>query len=96
MFVTQVFIKKQQPEAEEYINKNLSEIIKYFIDENDYPTIKALFECDKFMTKQNIMTFVNYSIDNTQKGGDVSIQVFITNYKTNKFSDIDPFEKLKM
>ncbi len=89
-------IEGQNPDAEAFVKKNIAKIIKHFIDMNDYPTIKALFECDKFITKRNIMTFVNYSIDNTQKGGDVSIQVFITNYKTNKFPDIDPFAKLKV
>ena len=95
-FVTQVYLRDGQPEAEVYIKKNISKILPFFIDINDYETVKVLLESGKFVTKRNIMKFVDYAIENTQKGGDMQIQVLIMNYRNEHFPDIDPLKSFKL
>ena len=86
MFVTQIFLNTAQPEAEAYIKKNAMKIIKWLIDIEDYATMKGLFESGKFVTKRNIMKFVDHSIEHTQNGGDMQIQAYIMDYKNEHFS----------
>ena len=95
-FVAQVYLKDGQPEAEAYIKKNITKILPFFIDINDYETVKALLESGKFVTKRNIMKFVDYAIENTQKGGDMQIQVLVMNYRNEHFPDIDPLKSFKL
>ena len=86
MFVTQIFLNTAQPEAEAYIKKNAMKIIKWLIDIEDHATMKGLFESGKFVTKRNIMKFVDHSIEHTQNGGDMQIQAYIMDYKNEHFS----------
>ena len=58
--------------------------------------VKVLLESGKFVTKRNIMKFVDYAIENTQKGGDMQIQVLIMNYRNEHFPDIDPLKSFKL
>ena len=94
-FVAQVFLKDHQPEAEAYIKENISEILPYFIDIDDYATVKGLLEHGKFVTKRNIMKFIDYAIEHTQNGGDMQIQVLLMNYKNDNFPDMDPLKSIK-
>ena len=96
MFVTQVFLNTLQSEAEAYIKKNTLRIIKYFIDNDDYKTVKGLFECGKFVTKRNIMKLVEHSIAHTQNGGDMQIQAYIMDYNNKHFPNTDPFNNIKI
>lgn len=91
-FVAHVFLKDNQPKAEEYIKKNVVKIIQFFIDIDDYETIKALLESEKFVTKSNIMKFIDYAIEHTQKSGDMQIQVLLMNYKNEHFPNMDPMK----
>ena len=95
-FVARVFIKDAHPEAEAYIKKNISKILPYFIDLDDYETVKALFESGKFVTKRNIMRFQEYAIAHTQSGGDIQIQAYITDYRNKHFPDSDPLKNMKI
>ena len=95
-FVAQVFIKDAKPEAEAYIKKNIAKILPYFIDLDDYETVKALFESGKFVTKRNIMKFQEYAIAHTQNGGDIQIQAYITDYRNKHFPDSDPLKNMKI
>lgn len=95
-FVAQVFLKDSQPEAEAYIKKNITKILKYFIDIDDYTTVKGLLDSDKFAAKRNITKFVNYAIEHTQNGGDMQIQAYIMDYKSRKFPDFDQIKNLKI
>ena len=94
-FVAQVFLQDGQPEAEAYIKKNISKILPYFIDIGSYWTVKSFLESGKFVNEHNIMEFVDYAIENTQKGGDMQIQVLIMNYRNKHFPDIDPLKSLE-
>ena len=94
-FVAQVFLKDRQPEAEAYIKKNISKILPYFIGIDDYATVKGLLEHGKFVTKRNIMKFIDYAIEHTQNGGDMQIQVLLMNYKNDNFPDMDPLKSIK-
>ena len=94
-FVAQVFLKDRQPEAEAYIKKNISKILPYFINIDDYATVKGLLEHGKFVTKRNIMKFIDYAIEHTQNGGDMQIQVLLMNYKNDNFPDMDPLKSIK-
>ena len=94
-FVAQVFLKDRQPEAEAYIKKNISKILPYFINIDDYATVKGLLESGKFVTKRNIMKFIDYAIEHTQNGGDMQIQVLLMNYKNDNFPDMDPLKSIK-
>ena len=89
--VAQVFLKDKQPEAEVCIKKNITKIMKYFIDIDDYETVKGLLESGKFVTKKNIMKFIDHAIEHTQNGGDLQIQVLLMNYKNDNFPYIDSF-----
>lgn len=93
-FVAQVFLKTGQPEAEAYIKKNIAKILPYFIAANDYHTLKGLLDSDKFVTKHNIMKFIDYAMADTQK--DSNIQVCLMNYKNRKFPELDSIENLKI
>ena len=95
-FVARVFIKDAHPDAEAYIKKNISKILPYFIDLDDYETVKALFESGKFVTKRNIMRFQEYAIAHTQSGGDIQIQAYITDYRNKHFPDSDPLKNMKI
>ena len=94
-FVAQVFLKDRQPEAEAYIKKNITKILPYFIDIDDYATVKGLLESGKCVTKRNIMKFIDYAIEHTQSGGDMQIQVLLMNYKNDNFPDMDPLKSIK-
>ena len=94
-FVAQVFLKDRQPEAEAYIKKNISKILPYFIGIDDYATVKGLLEHGKFVTKRNIMKFIDHAIEHTQNGGDMQIQVLLMNYKNDNFPDMDPLKSIK-
>ena len=77
--VVRVFLKTAQPEAEAYIKKNITRILPYFIDQNDFRMVKALFESGKFISKKNIRKFLNYA-----KDGDAHIHAYINAY-LNKY-----------
>ena len=94
-FVSQVFLKDNQPEAEAYIKKYISKILPYFIDIDDYATVKGLLEHGKFVTKRNIMKYIDHAIEHTQSGGDMQIQVLLMNYKNDNFPDMDPLKSIK-
>ena len=96
MFVTQIFLNTAQPEAEAYIKKNAMKIIKWLIDADDYKTVKGLFESGNFVTKRNIMKFLDHSIAHTQNGGDMQIQAYIMDYKNEHFPDTDPLKNVKL
>ena len=83
--VTQIFLNTAQSEAQAYIKKNFSKIIRYWIDKNDYQKVKGLVQSGAFITKRNIGGIIEYAIENTQKGGNMEIQVMLTNYKNEKF-----------
>ena len=95
-FVAQVFLQDNQPEAEAYLKENISEILPYFIDIDDYDTVKALLASGKFVTQHNIMEFIDKAIDHTQKDGDMQIQVLLMNYRNEHFPDIDPLKGLRL
>ena len=94
-FVAQGFLKDNQSEAEEYIKKNIAKILPFFIDIDDYETVKALLESGKFVTKRNIMNFIDHAVEHTQNGGDMQIQVLLMNYKNDNFQDMDPMKGIK-
>ena len=83
--VTQIFLNTAQSEAQAYIKKNFSKIIRYWIDKNDYPKVKGLVQSGAFITKRNIGGIIDYAIQNTQKGGNMEIQVMLMNYKNENF-----------
>lgn len=74
--IVQIFLKDKQPEAEAYIRKNILNLMNYFIDINDYDTVKALFESGKFVTKRNIDKFV----ERAKSHGNRQINEYIKNY----------------
>ena len=78
--VAAVFLADRQPEAESYIWRNATELISYFINVNDYLTVKRLFESGKFITNSNITTLLECAVDKVQNGGDMKLQVLINNY----------------
>ena len=86
-FVAQVFLKDSQPEAEAYIKKNISKILPYFIDIDDYATVKGLLESGKFVTKKNIKKFIEYAKEHTQNSGNKQIQDMLTKYKSDHFPE---------
>lgn len=92
----QVFLKKAQPEAEDYIKKNALKIIRHFIDLNEYDTVKGLLESGKFVTSRNIGKLIEYAIAHTQNGGDMQIQVLLTNYKHENFDSANVTKSLKL
>ncbi len=94
-FVAQVFLKDSQPEAQAYIKKNISQILPYFIGINDYGTVRGLLFSGKFVTKENILSFIDHAISHTQNGGDLQIQVLLMNYKNDHFPDMDPMRGFK-
>lgn len=94
-FVVQVYFKENQPEAEEYIKENIKKIMTFYIDNNDYFTVKGLLESDRFVTENNIMNFIEYAVEHTQKGGDMQIQLILMNYKNDKFPSMNPFDDIK-
>ena len=73
-FVAQVFLKDGQPEAEAYIKKNISKILPFFIDINDYDTVKGLLKSGKFVTKRNITKFVDHVFGNIKKSENKQIK----------------------
>ena len=83
--VTQIFLNTAQNDAQAYIKKNFSKIIRYWIDKNDYQKVKGLVQSEAFITKRNIGGIIDYAIQNTQKGGNMEIQVMLMNYKNEKF-----------
>ena len=83
--VTQIFLNTAQNDAQAYIKKNFSKIIRYWIDKNDYQKVKELVQSGAFITKRNIGGIIEYAIENTQKGGNMEIQVMLMNYKNEKF-----------
>ena len=78
--VAAVFIKDRQPEAESYIWTNTVELISYFINANDYATVRALFESGKFITSRNIVPLWECAVDKVQSGGDMKLQLYINNF----------------
>ena len=68
-------------EAEEYIKKHIFKVLSYWIEENNYETVKALVECGKFVTKENIKKFVEYA----EKSNNEQIKAYLEEYK-NKIS----------
>lgn len=78
--VAAVFIKDRQPEAESYIWTNTVELISYFINANDYATVRALFESGKFITSRNIVPLWECAVDKVQNGGDMKLQLYINNF----------------
>ena len=87
--ILQIYDQEQQPEAEAYIKKHSTRIFQSLIKNNDYENVRKLAECDRFINRKNIMKLVGYSIERTQKGGEMQIQVFLMNYKYRKFPDMD-------
>ena len=79
--VTQIFLKSSQHEAEEYIKKHIFKVLSYWIEEKNYETVKALVECGKFVTKENIQKFVEYA----EKSNNEQIKAYLEEYK-NKIS----------
>ena len=94
-FVARVFLQDHQPEAKAYIKKNINEILPYFIDIDDYATVKGLIESGEFVTEQNILPFIDKAIEHTQSGGDMQIQVLRMSYKNDHFSNMDPFKNIR-
>ena len=86
-FVVQVFLKDSQPKAEEYIKENIAKILPFFINIDDYETVKALLESGKFVTKKNVMKFIDHAVKHTQNGGNPQIQELLTSYKSEHFPD---------
>ncbi len=74
------FIQLKEKAAELYIWQHASDFICYFINVNDYTTVKALFESGKFVTSDNIIELLECAVDKVQNGGDMKIQVLINNY----------------
>ncbi len=90
--VAAVFLKDRQPEAASYIWRNTLDFISFFINLNDYQTVKGLFQCGKFITSRNILPLLECAIDKVQNGGDMKIQVLINNYYLmNKTKTSDEF-----
>ena len=88
-FAVQVFLKDRQPEAEAYIKKTISKILPFFIDIDDYDTVKGLLESGKFVTKKNIMKFINHAAEQAQSSGNIQIHTMLQKYKNEKFPDIN-------
>ena len=88
MFVVEIYNKTKQPETEYFIRQNIKEIMHHFIDVGNIKMVKYLLE-GGFMTKENILSFIEYAIDHTQQGGDVQIQVLLTNYRMVHFPNLD-------
>ena len=78
--VAAVFLQSRQYEAAMFIWRHTVDMISYFININDYQTVKGLFECGKFITSENITTLLECAVDKVQNGGDMKIQVLINNY----------------
>ncbi len=89
--VYQFMCKNHTPQSEEYIKSILIPFVESLIDLNCYDDIKNLleYESGKLFSKEDIQTLIDYSILNTQKGGDISIQTYIVSYKSEHFPD-DP------
>ncbi len=93
-FVAHVFLKDHQPEAEAYIKKNITKILPYFIDIDDYATVKDLLESGKFVTKRNVTKFIDLAIEHTQNGGNIQIQLLLMNYKNDNYTYKDPYDSI--
>ncbi len=91
-----LYFDKLKTTAESYIRQNTVDVISHFINSNDYDKVRRLFECGKFVSQSNIMDLVEATILNTQNDGDVSIQLFIMDYKNKFFPDTDLFDNLLM
>ena len=90
--VVGVFFTDGQAEAEAYIKENFFAVMCCFINANDYGVVKKLFDCGKFVTEENIIKIAEYSIEHTQKGGDVQIQAYILGYRSKHFPQLNPLE----
>ena len=94
--VRRLFLKDGQPEAEIFIKENARRFIHYYIDQEDFMTVRALFECGKFVTADNIGELASYAIQHTAKGGNVEIKAYILDYKAKHFPDADPLGGLRL
>ena len=95
-FISQIFLRDGQAEAESFIRKNLVRFFSFFIRKNDYPAVKALFESGRFVNARNIGKLFNVALSNTQAGGDVQIQAYISDYRKKHFPDEDPLKELRL
>ena len=96
MFVSLVYLKTRQPEAEAYIKENIVDVLELFIDFNDYDMIKGLLESGDFVNEKDIIEIAEYSILNTQNGGNVQIQAYIFDYRMRKFPHYSSLIDLKL
>lgn len=68
-------------EAEVYLKKNFSKVIKQCIENNDIDRINKILKNTDFITKRNINHFIAYSAENNKK----EIQNILTDYKNKTF-----------
>ncbi len=88
--IAQMLIKNENKKsAEEYIRQNIVDVVFCLIDYNCSELLRSIFEYGDFITQNDIMKFVDHSINNTKNGGDPFIQIYISNYRYEHFPDID-------
>lgn len=85
-FVAQVFLKDHQPEAATYIKSNIAKIMSYFIDKNDYQTVRGLLMSGPFVNKRNAMSFLDHAFDKPR--GKKKIILLLTQYCIDHNVDI--------
>ncbi len=91
-----VLQKECTPKIVKFFEDNLEDIMFSLILDNNYELIKAVFEFGTFITKYNILDILQMAIYNTQKGGDISIQIYISGYRYEHFGDLEDFSELTL
>ena len=84
------YLQSGDTDAEVFIKKGITKIMKFLIDEDNVGPILKLLETGKFITEKNIMTFIDYA-NSLQK---MEIQLIFMNYSHEHFKPQKP--KLKL
>ena len=84
------YLESGDADAEAFIKKGITRIMKFLIEEDNVGTILKLLETGKFVTAKNIITFIDYA-NSLQK---MEIQLIYMNYSHEHFKPKKP--KLKL
>ena len=84
------YLESGDADAEAFIKKGITRIMKFLIDEDNVGAIIKILETGKFVTAKNIMTFIDYA-NSLQK---MEIQLIFMNYSHEHFKPQKP--KLKL
>lgn len=79
--ITGYYLESGDTDAEAYIKKRFTRIMKFLIDEDNPEPILRLLETGKFVTARNIMTYIDYASEH----GRMEIQLIFMNYSHEHF-----------